>query len=522
MRIIGPNCLGVMSPVTGLNATFAAGDGAARQRRLHQPERRAAAPRSSTGACARTSASARFVSIGSMLDVGWGDLIDYLGDDPHTARIVIYMESIGDARAFLSAAREVALTKPIIVIKAGRTRGGQQAAASHTGSLTGSRRRARRRVPAQRRAARRHASPSCSTWPRCSAKQPRPTGPRLTIVTNAGGPGVLATDALIAGGGELAELAPRRWTRSNAVLPAAWSHNNPIDILGDATPERYAKALAIAAADPEQRRPAGDPDAAGDDRSDAHGRGAGQARARSSGKPVLASWMGGADVAAGDGHPRIGPASRPSPFPDDAARTFCYMWRYADNLRALYETPERCRRFRRRRPPDEARRDHRRRARREGRTLLDRGRVEAVLAAYGIPTVTTRVARDEAEAVAAARDDGLSRSSVKLWSRTITHKTDVGGVQARTWRTRPRVRDARIGEIRASVVGEGRGGAFPGRDRAADGRSARRLRADPRQLASIPQFGPVLLFGTGGRAGRGASRPRAGAAAAQHDAGAPD
>ena len=212
------------------------------------------------------------------------------------------MESIGDARAFLSAAREVALTKPIIVIKAGRTEAAAKAAASHTGVA-------------------RPAATRCSTPPSAAcgvlrvdaiaelfdmaevlAKQPRPRGPRLTIVTNAGGPGVLATDALIARRRRARRRSrPRRCAALDAVLPAAWSHSNPIDILGDADPERYAKALEIAAADPEQRRPAGDPDAAGDDRPDAHRRGAEAATRTSTGKPVLASWMGGARRRGGRG-----------------------------------------------------------------------------------------------------------------------------------------------------------------------------------------------------------------------------
>ena len=178
-----------------------------------------------------------FVSIGSMLDVGWGDLIDYLGDDPKTHSIVIYMESVGDARSFLSAAREVALRKPIIVIKAGRTAAAAQAAASHTGSLTGS---DEVLEAAFRRAGVLRVDRISEVFYMAEvlAKQPRPKGPRLTIVTNAGGPGVLATDALITGGGELAQLTDATMDALNGILPAHWSHNNPIDILGDAGPER--------------------------------------------------------------------------------------------------------------------------------------------------------------------------------------------------------------------------------------------------------------------------------------------
>ena len=247
MRIIGPNCLGVMSPTTGLNATFAS----------------TIARRGSVGFISQSGALctaildwsltenvgfSSFVSIGSMLDVDWSDLIYYLGDDPHTKSIVIYMETIGNARAFLSAAREVAMTKPIIVIKPGRTEGAAKAAASHTGSLTGSdevlevafRRSGVLRV---------NSIAELFYMAEVLGKQPRPKGPRLTIVTNAGGPGVLATDALISNGGELTGISPETMEEFNKLLPAAWSHNNPVDILGDASPERYAKALEIAAKD---------------------------------------------------------------------------------------------------------------------------------------------------------------------------------------------------------------------------------------------------------------------------------
>src|SRR5207245_7709207 len=164
-----------------------------------------------------------------MLDVGWGDLIEYLGDDPRTRSIIIYMESIGDARAFLSAAREVALSKPIIVIKAGRTEAAAHAAASHTGSLTGS-------DEVLEAAFRRCGVLRVSTiaelfyMAEVLAKQSRPRGPRLAIVTNAGGPGVLAADSVIANGGQLAELSAESMEILSKLLPPHWSHSNPIDI----------------------------------------------------------------------------------------------------------------------------------------------------------------------------------------------------------------------------------------------------------------------------------------------------
>ncbi len=335
MRIIGPNCLGVMSSRTGLNATFAAA-------MMHS---------GSVGFITQSGALATaildwsfhenvgfsaFVSIGSMLDVDWGDLINYLGDDPRTASIVMYMESIGDARSFLSAAREVALVKPIIVIKPGRTEGAARAAASHTGSLTGSdevleaafRRSGVLRV---------NSIADLFHMAEVLAKQPRPEGPRLTILTNAGGPGVIATDALIMNNGELAEISEETMQALNGMLPPQWSHNNPIDILGDASPERYAQALEIAAKDSKN-----DgllviltPQAMTDPTETAEKL---KPYAQSTGKPVLASWMGGQDVAAGEAIlnrvniPTFG-------YPDEAARMFNYMWRYSYNLRSLYETP---------------------------------------------------------------------------------------------------------------------------------------------------------------------------------------
>jgi len=335
MRIIGPNCLGVMNPVQGLNATFAA--------TVAKPGNVAFISQSGALCTAVLDWSlgenvgfSSFISIGSMLDVNWGDLISYFGSDPKTHAIVIYMESIGDASSFLSAAREVSLTKPIIVIKAGRTAAAAKAAASHTGALTGSDDvldAAFRRVGVLRV----NAIADIFYMTEVLAKQPRPKGNRLCIVTNAGGPGVLATDALVQGGGVLAEVSPESMEAYNKLLPASWSHGNPVDILGDAEPERYAKSLEIAAKDPNIdgmlviMTPQGmtNPTRIAEElRPYAH----------SLGKPVLASWMGGNSVAAGEDI--LNQAGLPSfYYPDTAARAFNYMWQYADNLKGLYETP---------------------------------------------------------------------------------------------------------------------------------------------------------------------------------------
>src|SRR6266568_7685755 len=205
LRVIGPNCLGVMNPISGLNATFA--PNIARPGNVAFISQSGALCTAILDWCQKEMVGfSAFVSVGSMLDVGWGDLIDYLGNDPRTHSIVMYMESVGDALSFLSAAREVTLNKPVIIIKAGRTDAAAHAAASHTGSLTGSdevldaafRRSGVLRV---------NTIADLFYMADVLSKQPRPRGPRLAILTNAGGPGVLATDALISEGGELAELS---------------------------------------------------------------------------------------------------------------------------------------------------------------------------------------------------------------------------------------------------------------------------------------------------------------------------
>ena len=491
MRIIGPNCLGVMSPLTGLNATFAAG--------IARPGNVGFLSQSGALCTAVLDWSLRelvgfsaFVSIGSMLDVGWGDLIYYLGNDPRTRSIVIYMESIGDARGFLSAAREVALNKPIIVIKAGRSEAAAKAAASHTGSLAGSdevleaafRRSGVLRV---------NSIADLFYMAEVLGKQPSPKGPRLTILTNAGGPGVLATDALIAAKGELTELSPEAMEALNQVLPATWSHNNPIDVIGDASPERYAKAVEIAAKDPNSDGllVVLTPQSMTDPTQTAEHL---KPYARLDGKPILASWMGGAEVAAGIAI--LNQAKIPTfQFPDTAVRAFTYMWRWAYNLKGLYETPSL--------PEDSADTAPNKaltgeiiqNARAAGRTILTETESKQVLDAYYIPTVRTVVARTLEEAVEQAGRIGYP-VVLKLFSETITHKTDVGGVQLnltereaveRAWR-----------RIQTSVTEKVGAEHFQGVTVQPMIKSG-----DGYELiigSSLDaQFGPVLLFGTGGQ-----------------------
>ena len=490
MRIIGPNCLGVMSPTTGLNATFATT--IARRGNVGFISQSGALCTAILDWSLRENVGfSSFVSIGSMLDVDWSDLIYYLGDDPQTKSIVIYMETIGNARAFLSAAREVALTKPIIVIKPGRTEGAAKAAASHTGSLTGSdevlevafRRSGVLRV---------NSIAELFYMAEVLGKQPRPQGPRLTILTNAGGPGVLAADALITNGGELAKLSPETMEAFNQLLPAAWSHNNPVDILGDASPERYGKALEIAAKDPNSDgilviltpQAMTDPTKTAEELVP---------YAQSLGKPVIATWMGGNEVAPGEAI--LNKARIPAfPYPDTAARVFNYMAHYSENLRSLYETPMPVGEGSQGQLDRECAENIIKTARESGRTILTEFESKQLLTCYGIPTVETRIAKNTKEAVEAA--DAIGYPVVlKLHSETITHKTDVGGVQLNLVDAQA-VRIA-FSSIEKSVTEKAGAEHFLGVT------VQPMAKMDGYELilgSSIdPQFGPVLLFGLGGQ-----------------------
>lgn len=501
LRIIGPNCLGLMNPHSGLNATFASA--IARPGNVGFISQSGALCTSILDWSLRENVGfSAFVSIGSMLDVDWGDLIYYLGDDPHTQSIVIYMESIGNAQSFLSAAREVALTKPIVVIKAGQTEAAAKASASHTGALTGSDKvldAAFRRCGVLRVT----RISELFDVAEVLAKQPRPKGPRLTIITNAGGPGVLATDALIATGGELAQLTDETVAALSEVLPTYWSHSNPIDILGDADPKRYADALEIASKDPGSDgllviltpQAMTDPTKTAEQLVTAMGTPTGSTLHH---KPIIASWMGGAEVTAGEAllnRNRVPTYA----YPDSAARVFNYMSRYSYNLRAIYETPQFL--------LDEEGIPNRAeveqvltKARQENRTILTEFESKQVLAAYGIPTVETRICTSEDAAAAAAEEIGYP-VVLKLFSETITHKTDVGGVQLNL-RDGDAVR--RAYQIIETAV-KSRVEKGEGSDRDFLGVTVQPMinLNDSYELiigSSIdPQFGPVLLFGMGGQ-----------------------
>jgi len=484
LRIVGPNCLGIMRPPTGLNATFASS--MAQEGNVGFISQSGALLTAILDWSYRENVGfSAFVSAGSMVDVDWGDLISYLGADRYTRSIVLYMESIINARSFLSAAREVAQQKPIIVIKAGRTQAAAEAAASHTGTLAGSdavldaafRRTGVLRVD---------QIDDLFSMAEVLAKQPRPEGRNLTILTNAGGPGVLATDALIKGGGKLTTLSDETEEQFNEFLPPAWSHSNPVDILGDADPDRYARSLKVAS---EDENSDGllvvlTPQAMTEPTDTARKL---VEYAKNRRKPILASWMGGTAIAQGESI--LNEAGLPTfAYPDAAARLFNNMWQYSYNLRGLYETPSL--------PDDEEGIPDRETAQQlvddvhaAGRSLFTEYESKRLLEAYGIPTVETHVATTEDEAVAHAEAIGYP-VVVKLHSETITHKTDVGGVMLDLQNT-DAVRVA-FAQIQDGIAAEG-----------FDGVTVQPMvETDGYELivgSSVDaQFGPVLLFGTGG------------------------
>lgn len=487
LRIIGPNCLGVIHPSMGLNASFAAATPAAGHIALLS-QSGAICTSVLDWALERNVGFSAFVSVGSMLDVDFGDLIDYFGEDPHTRSIILYMESMGDVRRFLSAARAVARVKPIIVVKAGRHEAGARAAASHTGALAG--------ADAVFDAAFRRAGvlrvgtiAELFNMAEILAAQPAPAGPALAIITNAGGPGVMATDALMLQGGQLAELSSDSRTALDDTLPPFWSHGNPIDILGDATPERYRQAVEICSRDPgiDGILVLLTPQAMTNPTETARKL---IPLAPPPHKPILASWLGGGDVR--EGRHILDMAGFPIfDSPEEAVQAFLHMVQYRRNQELLYETPESL--------PDETSLDTAqvRRildgVRLDQRTLLTEVEAKQVLAAYGIPVTQTIACSTVEEAVDAAIRIGFP-VVLKLLSKTITHKTDVGGVEL-DLRDEATVRAA-FDAMGTRLRDRGQAEAFAGVT------VQPMVRSRGYELivgSSIDrQFGPVILFGTGG------------------------
>jgi acetyltransferase len=394
MRIVGPNCLGVMIPRLGLNATFAprlAGDG----HLAFVSQSGALCSAVLDWSIGEGIGFSGFFSVGSMADVDWGDLIYYLADDWQTSSILIYMESVGNAHSFFSAARETALTKPIIVLKVGRTTLGARAVMSHTGAPAGSddvfdavfRRAGVLRVS---------SVDELFGMAEVLGKQPRPRGSRLAIVTNGGGPGALAADALIEDNGSLADLSDQTIKTLDNSLRPFWSRSNPVDLVGDAKADQYAAAVEALIKDPNNDALLiiVTPQAMTESMATAERL---TLLASTHQKPILACWMGGDAVA--EAEALLNACGIPTfTQPDAAAHAFCLMAQYSSNLRGLYETPVLVTDSHNEAHPERVE-NILREARETGRTLLTEIEAKAILSSYGILVVETRRADDEEEAV---------------------------------------------------------------------------------------------------------------------------
>jgi acetyltransferase len=421
MRIVGPNCLGIIRPTINLNASFLD----------VQPEAGNIAFISQSGALGTAILDwgmtahigfSMFASLGSMLDIDFGDLIDYLGDDPYTRSILIYMEGIGNARKFMSAARGFARNKPIIILKPGKFTESAKAALSHTGSMAGD---DEVYDAAFRRAGVVRINGTGDLFNTAEVLDSRhlPKGRRLAIVTNAGGVGVMATDAIIDLGGQLAVLSEKTIATLDKTLPSFWSRGNPVDVLGDAPIERYVTAMSQCLQDPGVDAilmiytPQGPADPVELAKATAQ-------LAEKAGKPILATWMGGRKLEAAKDvliHNNVPTYVTP----EEAVKTYMYMYKYGRNLELLYETPEEL-------PIDQSPPKNNlkaliNRVLKEGRTILSEVESKRFLAAYGITTFNTYTATNIDEVVNTANSIGYP-VVIKILSPDITHKTDVGGV----------------------------------------------------------------------------------------------
>jgi len=485
LRIVGPNCLDIIRPRKNLNASFAS----------EMPDAGDLAFVSQSGAICTAILDvalkehigfSHFVSIGSMLDVDFGDLIDYLGNDPSAKSILLYIESLTNFRKFMSAARAVSRIKPIIVLKSGRSKAGAKAAASHTGAMAGE--------DAVYDAAFKRAGivrvdtiQDLFDCAELMAKQPRPRGPRLAIVTNAGGPGVMATDTLGRYGLEPATLDPDTFQKLDALLPPFWSRSNPIDILGDASPERFRGTLEICCdgKDLDGVCVILAPQALTDPVLVAESLATTMKGRR---YPVFTCWMGGKSIE--KAVQILNKAGIPTyETPERAIRAFLYMVDYARNMEALLEIPPKLTRDITV-DPEKARQLL---ARASADQFMAESDARNVLAAYGLPVIRTETARTEDDASRLGRDMGYPLV-MKLLSPDISHKTEAGGVRL----------DLRSdADVRAGFAGIAASARRYKPDARIEGVTLQPFFANPDYEILIGakrdvHFGPVILFGMGG------------------------
>jgi acetyltransferase len=490
LRIVGPNGVGVQLPPLGLNASFA-----------HVlPEPGGLAMITQSGAMATTVVDwakrnriglSAMISLGDMSDVDFGDLLDYLASETATRAILLYIEGVTHARKFISAARTAARGKPIIAIKSGRSAEGARAAASHTGAMASG--------DAVYDAAFRRAGivrvndidelfAAAATVARVS----RPAGDRLAIVTNGGGIGVLATDALVAAGGRLAELGERTMQRLDAAMPPTWSHGNPVDIVGDGGPDRYEKALRIVSEDPgvDATLVLNCPVALASELEIARTL---VSVAKETGRPYVACWLGGMEI---DAARRVLDEGGIPNFatPGAAIQGFMHVLEYKRGQETILEVPPVAERIA---PDTGIVRSLIEGPIAEGRALLNEYEAKALLAAYGIPVNTTLIAHTPEEAEKAAASIGADRYVIKILSPDITHKSDVGGVVLDL--DSPAAVKAETATMLAKI-----GAKMP--QARLTGVTVQAMIRRPRAwelIAGISVdslFGPVVLFGQGGTA----------------------
>jgi acetyltransferase len=488
MRIIGPNCLGILVPGLSMNVSFANG----------MPEKGHVAFISQSGALCTSVLDwayeshigfSYFVSIGNSMDVNFGDLIDYFGQDPNTKSIVLYVESLSNARTFMSAARAFSREKPIIVYKSGRFPESAAAAASHTGALA-SEDSIYDAVFRRAGLARVYDFGNIFDFTDLVGRKRIPKGNRLAIVTNAGGPGVMATDSLISWGGKLVKLSDETMGNLNDYLPPFWSRGNPVDVLGDATPERFARATEIVLEDknvdavlvlltPQAMT-------APTETAEAIAKMAGNTS-----KTIMAGWLGGASMRDGiQVFNRAGISNYPTP--EQAIRAFMTLSHYSKNLKMLFETPKEV--------PVSFQYDRNVLRDKYLKEIFPKAKIlneddsKMLVNDYGIDTTHPAPAATEDEAVAIAQKKGYP-VVMKIYSPDITHKSDVGGVALN-------LKDDEM--VRAAFRNMVKTAAEKQPDAKIDGVTIQ-IMVDTKDAIELivgtkkdPEFGTVMLVGMGG------------------------
>ncbi len=488
MRVIGPNCLGILVPGLSMNVSFANG----------MPEKGHVAFISQSGALCTSVLDwayeshigfSYFVSIGNSMDVNFGDLIDYFGQDPSTKSIVLYVESLANARTFMSAARAFSREKPIIVYKSGRFPESAAAAASHTGAMA-SEDSIYDAVFRRAGLARVYDFGNIFDFTDLVGRKRIPRGNRLAIVTNAGGPGVMATDSLISWGGKLVQLSDETMQKLNDYLPQYWSHGNPVDVLGDATPERFAKATEIVLEDEHvdavlvlltpqaMTAPTETAEAIAE-------------MAYKTSKTIMAGWLGGASMREGiQVFNRAGISNYPTP--EQAIRAFMTLSHYAKNLEMLFETPKEV--------PVSFQYDRAELRKKYLKEIFPKAKIlneddsKMLVNDYGIDTTHPFPAYNEDMAVEIAQKKGYP-VVLKIYSPDITHKSDVGGVALN-------IKDEEM--VRATFRNMVKTAAEKRPDAKIEGVTVQRM-VDTKDAVELilgtkkdPSFGTVMLVGMGG------------------------